>query len=339
MRERKPRHNAIWAVQLLDALRQREVATGPLLAGAGIGPGDLGSAQPFLPLDRVVTLFDLAAEAAGDDLLPFRLGQDRDPRDAGLIGYVGLSAPRLVEAIRNFARYVRVFGEATELDLGRFETEGRARWLYHLPISQDRQHYTEFAGALFIRSARVLTGADIRPLSVSFAHPRRHGQDAFRDFFGAPVNFDTGENVIRYAAADLDRPIVTADDRLAVILREHCEDVLARRGSQRPGLIEEVERAIVLHLGDAGAQAARVAADLGMSQRTLSRRLAELGTSFSQVSDALKRALAERYLRRSDRPLTEIAFLLGYSDLSAFSAAFRRWTGATPGAVRKAAGG
>ena len=334
MAEKTPRHSAVWAKQLVDRLRSDGLAVEPLLARAGIDATELGEGDGFLPFAKVAALFELAVEASGDDLFAFRFAQDRDLRDAGLIAYIGLSAPRLGDATRNLARYIRVFGEATEIDLSRFESEGRFRWLYHIPINQNRQSYTEFAGVVMLRTARLLTGAPIRPLSVSFSHPRRSGLAEARTFFDAPVVFDARENVIRYALPDLERTVVTADDRLAAILQAHSEDVLARRGSQRPSLIEEVERAIIRQFGGTGPLAARVASDLGMSQRTLSRRLAESGTNFSRVLETLKMALAERYLDHSDMSLSEIAFLLGYSDLSAFTTAFRRWTGTTPGARR-----
>lgn len=336
MAERGPRHSAIWTKQLVDQLRSQGVAVEPLLGRAGITAADLGDGDGFLPFTKVAAFFEFATQATGDDLLALRFGQNREVRDAGLIAYIGLSAPRLGDSWRNLSRYIRVFGEATELDLSEFESDGRLRWLYHIPLNQERKCYTEFAGTILLHTARLLTKTDVRPLSVSFAHPRRRNLDAFADFFGVPVKFDARENVIRFAQQDIDRPLLTADDRLAGILRAHCEDVLARRGSQRPGLVEQVERSIIRQFGGAGSLVVRVASDLGMSQRTLARRLAESGTSFTKVVEALKQALAERYLLHSDMSLSEIAFLLGYSDLSAFTTAFKRWTGETPGAVRRA---
>lgn len=339
MPAKAPQYSAIWAVQLIDLLEEQGVEMAPLLARAKIDPAVLSAAEPTMPFASLTALFELAAEVTGDDLLPFRFGQDRDIRDAGVLAYVGLAAPRLEDALRNYARYVRVFGEATEIDLSDLASDGRFRLIHHVPISIERQRYTEFICAVLTKAVRELTGTPLRLRGASFGHPRTRHREAFDAYFGGPTRFDARETVLHFARSDLDRPLPSSDDRLARILRAHCEDVLARRGSQRPGLVEQVERAIIRHSGGDGPRAARVAADLGMSQRTLARRLAELGTSFSQVVDVLRRALAERYLHQSDMSLSEIAFLLGYSDLSAFTTAFRRWTGKTPGAVRRAGRG
>jgi AraC-like DNA-binding protein len=135
--------------------------------------------------------------------------------------------------------------------------------------------------------------------------------------------------------SDLHLQVVTADDRLLSLLRRYCEDVLARHAAQAPPLVEMVERLIVERLtkGEAGLDAA--ATELGMSPRSLSHKLAELGTSFNAIVASLRKDLARRYLQESNLSLTEIAFLLGYTEISTFSHAFKRWTGKSPAVFRR----
>jgi AraC-like DNA-binding protein len=130
-------------------------------------------------------------------------------------------------------------------------------------------------------------------------------------------------------AAALTVPVVNADARLLDLLRRYADDLLARR-VVRDDLVARAERWILgnLHTGRIGA--ARLARSLGMSDRTLARRLAESGLTPAGLVEDLRRQLADRYLAERAFPLARITYLLDYSDLSAFTRAFRRWTGRTP---------
>jgi AraC-like DNA-binding protein len=121
---------------------------------------------------------------------------------------------------------------------------------------------------------------------------------------------------------------------LLTILRAHCEEVLSRRSEQTPTLEERVERLIADRLTKGGARLESTATELGMSPRTLSRRLAEQRSTFNAIVEGLRKELALRLLQDSDLVLTEIAFLLGYTEVSTFSHAFKRWTGRSPAAFR-----
>jgi AraC-like DNA-binding protein len=117
-------------------------------------------------------------------------------------------------------------------------------------------------------------------------------------------------------------------------LTGYCEEILASREDSSPGLRHGVERIIARLLCRGEAETEVVADELGMSVRTLARRLGDLGVTFAQILDELRHDLALRYLRDPNLSLSQIAFLLGYSELSAFSHAFRRWTRTTPGEWR-----
>ena len=118
------------------------------------------------------------------------------------------------------------------------------------------------------------------------------------------------------------------------LLTAYCEEALARRRTGRGGLRADVENAIVPLLPHGEARAGQVARRLGMSQRTLARRLASEDLTFASVLDGLRLDLADRYLADADLSISEIAWLLGYREVSAFTHAFKRWTGKTPREVR-----
>ena len=324
----------MWVRQLAGELEQAGHPVAGLLARAGIRPRDIAAETGRIPFARHAAFFDIAAEATGNGCLGLRFGQSRDTRDAGLIGYVGLNSPVLLDALRNLARYRQVFSDAVELHADDLEGDGRVRWAFRGIGAAEARQSIEFSATNFVRAIRDLTGARISPLALSFAHPRNEDVGAFDAFFGCEVRFGAGVNVMTLNPADLARPIRTADDRLLAVLQRACTEALSRHDRRPPPLVEQVENIVTARLGEGGIRIATVAADCGMSTRSLTRRLAELGTSFSEIVDRLRHDLAVRYLNETAISLTEIAFLLGYGEVSSFNHAFRRWTGQTPSAVR-----
>jgi AraC-like DNA-binding protein len=138
---------------------------------------------------------------------------------------------------------------------------------------------------------------------------------------------------IAFTSAIRDIPLASADSFLHGLLIEQCE----KANIDRPRLAAlrvSVENEIAPLLPHGKAQAAEVAHRLGMSQRTLARYLASEGLSFSVILDEIKCDLAEHYLSEADLPITTVAWLLGYHEVSAFTHAFKRWTGTTPGQAR-----
>jgi len=131
-------------------------------------------------------------------------------------------------------------------------------------------------------------------------------------------------------------PVVSADPYLNDLLVRYCEEALAKRQVARGSFRSTIENAIVPLLPHGEVRAAQIARQLGMSQRTFTRRLATEGLNFSTLMDQLRLDLAQRYFADGEATISQIAWLLGYQDVSAFSKAFRRWTGKSP---REARGG
>ena len=129
-------------------------------------------------------------------------------------------------------------------------------------------------------------------------------------------------------------PISSADAHLNEFLIDHCEEALSRRKASRGSLRPDLENAIALLLPHGKARADEISRKLGMSQRTLARRLAAEGLTFAGVLDELKLQLAKRYLQDEGLPISEVAWLLGYREASAFTHAFHRWFGKTPREMR-----
>jgi len=327
--------NAIWARHAVARLEAAGQPVADILADVSIDPRILEQDSGRITFRQHALLLDRAAERTGDDCFALNLAaQPAELRDVGLLTYVGLSSKTLGEAIRNLARYVAVLNEAGLLELElRRDPAIVAVQLIDATV-RSRQQAMEFAVANLVRALRFITRRDLRPVEVVFLHPRTRGVDAFERFFGCPVRFGQPRYTVSLARSQLDIPIATADHRLLGILTGYCQEVLADRARASPGLRHEVERVLMNLMPRGGADARTVARELGVSVRTLSRRLKDGGASFLGILDELRADLAKKYLGDKSLSLAEVAYLLGYADASAFSHAFRRWTGKTPNQMR-----
>lgn len=325
-----PAHDAVWVRQLAAELVSRGYPAKQLLAQIGLDERDLGEDGARIPFAKHAAFFELAAETVGDPCLGLNFGKTRETRDAGLLGYVGISSPTLLDGIKSLSQYRRVFSDASEIDVDGLEINGRVRWWFYGLGRELPRQCLEFAATNLVRAFREVCGRHLAPEMITFVHPRIEDIDAFERYFGCPVHFGCDENVIQLKHSDLKLRLVEADDRLLKLLRRYCRDVLARHPGDAPNLEERIERLVMDRLTSDNVRFRDAAMQLGMSPRSLSRRLAECGTSYRDIVDNLRKELALRYLGDRRLSSTEIAFLLGYNELSTFNHAFKRWTGLTP---------
>jgi AraC-like DNA-binding protein len=192
----------------------------------------------------------------------------------------------------------------------------------------------EFWMAALMRGCRHLTNRNLTADKVSFVH-RGSAASELRSFYRCELNFGAEVDEITFPISIRNTPIVSVDPYLNKLLIKYCEEALAHRKISRSALGVSVENAIAVLLPHGKAQMSVIARKLGMSRRTLARRLASEGLTFAGVLNALRHDLAKRHLADRDLSISKVAWLLGYSDVSAFSNAFRRRTGMSPGMIRR----
>jgi AraC-like DNA-binding protein len=233
-------------------------------------------------------------------------------------------------------RYYRVLGamsEASIVERGALLHLRVAPQLTMSPLAM--RHFVEHFFALLVTRARLLTGRGLTLVRVRFTHEAPASVSEHERIFGAPLEFGQRRNELVADRVALAEPLRTAnpalvqplEDAAVSVLRRADEDVVARTRAEVPRVLET---------GDPGL--AGVARRLGMGARTLQRRLAQRGTSYADLVEDVRRELAHREVALGTKSFGEIAFLLGFSQASAFDRAFRRWTGRTPSAHRRAGG-
>lgn len=305
---------------------------GPLLRKAGLTLQQIDNAAQRLSVKSQINFLNLVAAGLEDELFGFHLAQDFDLREIGTLYYVMASAETLGDALQRGSRYSRITNEAVHLSYQKnrdivigFEYIGVAR-------HQDR-HQIEFFMIALVRLVRHLSGHNLLPVRVNLTHHRNGCQPAFKSFMGCDVTFGSREDEIAFPMAVAPMPLASADPFLHSLLVAQCEEMHVDR-RRPPTLRASVENEIAPLLPHGNAKVSEISRKLGMSQRTLARYLAAEGLSFAVILDEMKFDLARHYLIEADLPITTIAWLLGYQEASAFTHAFKRWTGRTPKQAR-----
>jgi AraC-like DNA-binding protein len=202
-----------------------------------------------------------------------------------------------------------------------------------LPLSPA---FYEWIGAHFVLTSRRLTGLDLVPLMMGFQHPKPKDLSAYDRLFRAPLRFDQPINEMGLDAACLQYPLMQADLGLGIVLDHYAEELLAKL-PQAESFLDSVRRIISRGLRGGDPSLAVIAKQLGYAPRTLQRKLQESGTSYYTLLDEMRRELSIYYLQEEHIAISEVAFLLGFSETSAFHRAFRRWVGVSPGEFRRSA--
>jgi AraC-like DNA-binding protein len=316
-------------------LKSAGVPVAPLLKRAGLTPEAIADPEERLSVRSQVALLDEAAIALRDDCLGFTLARDFDPREIGLLHYVMASSQTLGDGLKRVARYSQITNEAVVV---RYQEGNRliiGLSYSGVPRHSDR-HQIEFCMFGVLRVCRMLTGQKLVPQHFWIAHHRSGGNPEMARFVGTKVEFgaDTDEFALNIDARTL--PLIHSDPYLNDLLLKYCEAALADRRGDTSQLRTRVENAISSLLPHGRVLVEDVARSLGMSERTLARKLSDEGLNFTEILQELRRDLAVRYLDDRKLHVSKIAWLLGFHEVSAFTHAFKRWTGKTPSQMRAA---
>ncbi len=325
---------AAYAEQLVQLVRRWGVTAQDLLSDAGLSETDLHDPQSRLPLEMFGALIERARTLTGEPGLGFYLGLQKRVSMYGYLGFAAMSAGSLREALELFIRFTPAL--TTSISLG-LQVEGRVASLVvreHADLGSSRDVALTSLMVGMRQIGRALTGrelegdrADVALVEPPYFHRFKHLMPNTR--FGQPVS------QVVFDASYLDFPLVHADRAALRLAREQCERALDALGYDGD-LVERTRRAIAGSDADGFRSLEQVAAHLAVSPRTLKRKLAALGTSFSGLLEGERRERALLMLQSQRVSLDEVAERLGYSGLSHFVRAFHRWTGSTPAVYRRA---
>jgi AraC-like DNA-binding protein len=329
-----PTVTGIAARLTIAVLKKQNVAVAPLLRRAGLSERDFGGPQQRISAASQGKFLEYAAEATDDSAFGLHLAEEANPREAGLLFYVTSAANNLGEALAFFARYSRIANEAVRIKPAH-GPEGIVAEISFIGLPRHTaKQVTEFGVAVTIKALREIAGRNIRPKHLSFIHTRNSDLPAFEQFFGCPVEFGASGDQVAFSNETLALPLVTEDRHLFETLRPICDEAAKERGTPTGSLRAAVENEAQKLLPHGKAKRHTVAKSLGHSERTLTRRLVDEGTTYEHVLDELRQSLALQYVKERGVSLSQIAWLLGYEGSSSFNQAFKRWTGRAPSVAR-----
>lgn len=302
-----------------------------LLKAAGLTSAQIKDRHTRVPVPAQIRFLDDAAAALGDDFLGFELAQTVDLRELGLLYYVLASSETLSIALTRTARFSMILNEGVRIACREASDKAIAVTFDYIGVKRvhDR-HQIEFFVTILLRLCRALTQRQLIPVQVTFKHRRSELSAGVKTFFDCKIEFGARQDRIIFQPAARSSPVVNADTYLNELLLEYCEEILAKRRRKSGLWRTTVENAVAPLLPHGEANVDEVAKRLGMSRRTLTRRLAAENVTFADLLSELRLELARKYLAEPGMQIAEAAWLLGYKGTSAFSHAFKRWTGAPP---------
>jgi AraC-like DNA-binding protein len=331
---RMPSAGGVMSRVACTRLGQSGIALPPLLKKAGITIQQIENRHARLNAQNQIKFLALAADQLRDPFLGFHLARDFDLREIGLLHYVLTSSATTGDALRRVVRYSHTANEGVSLGYVEKSDEVSIVFRYVGVVRHSDLQQMEFWVTALVRSCRELTGRQLIPNRVTVVHRRSEDCSEINEFLGTTVAFGADADTIVFPRTIKDMPVVTADPYLNELLVAYCEEALARRDPGNGVTPSDVENAIASLLPHGMARVDEVARKLGMSRRTLARRLASEGSTFSDVLNRLRFDLAHRHIADSALSISQIAWLLGYREVSAFTHAFKRWTGKTPREMR-----
>jgi len=324
-----PKIDARMACFIADDLQRRHLPIDGLLKQVGLKKADLGNPENRLPQAPVLQLIERAADLTGDASYGLRLGASRGPRDRGLLGFVALNSPTLMDAMTNMQRFYKIAREGGEFEIDSKGAQVALRFRVADPALRGLRHNSEFLAATIVRGCRDLTCRSIFPVRAEFIHDQPSGIVDYANILGCPVKFGSEWDAVIYAEETTCLPVKGADAKLLEILQATCLKLLGPTPESRD-VIREVRRLIIERLPRGAANIDSIAEELKMSGKTLERRLAYRGQSFSNLLDGTRLSTARHYLEETEMRLTQVAQLAGYTEPAALVRAFKRWTGETP---------
>lgn len=263
-----------------------------------------------------------------------KLGASMRCEDLGAVGLAWKSSPTLMDGWARAERYVGVVAGVRALELVREKDRTEVRFLRLTDEgSVGARLSNEATFASFTAICREASGRNFKPERALCAHELIGDRDFIEDHLGCPIEDRAGVNAMVMSNSDLNLPNAVGDDAISRFFDQRVEEMLAAIETDVP-IAMQVKAEIARNLSGGVPKLSDVAGAMGMSGRTLQRKLADQDAVFQDLVDQSRRELSERLLRTTQYPLVEIAFLTGFAEQSGFTRAFKRWAGQTPRSYR-----
>ena len=324
-----------WALLVAKALEADGRDSEDLFRRAGLDPARLKDADARYPVEGMCRLWRLATQVTGDPYFGLRAAGFWHPTTMNALGYSWMASDSLRDALTRMTRYGRLVTTVAEMRLEEFDDHFAFRIHPLIARSKVPNEAVDAGLATFVSMCRTSYGDDFHPLRVATQRPEFDDPAPYIEYFQAPVEFSAPDNILYFSKESLEAHLPTANPRLARVNDRIVTQYLAQFDKGSTAMRVRAKLIGLLSAGNVTQQ--DVADSLHMSLRTLQRKLSEENTSYKELLDETRRELANQYLRQACLSVSEVTYLLGFSEPSNFARAFKRWTGRTPSEFRTAA--
>ena len=318
---------AIWRARKLG------LAFDDLLASVNLSPVALTDPDTRIQFDTAVVLWDELARRSNSPGFGVEAALDLPAGHFDLHEYIVRSSPTLGAGLRRACRYVKLVSSRGHLEVEVTDQEMR---LVNRPPAVTSRHAQECMLLSVWMMARRAAGRPLPLTRLELMSAKPESTKQLEDAFACPIVFGTPANVLVFPRKFEDLPLPAHDERLLTLIERHANAMVEALGTDQVRLRDRVRRSLFQLIQRDQMSLERVARSVGMSGRTLQRGLRDDGTSFRDLVDEVRRELAISHMSQSTLPITAIALLLDFSDVSAFHRSFRRWTGQAPSVYRAA---
>jgi len=313
-------------------LKTRGYDPAPLLSQAGINPEDSCNANARIPTIRTMQLWRLSIAATGDPAFGLTVARHFQPAVLHGLGFAWLASDTLRDALGRLVKYSHLINALPDFRLD--DTENTVDLVVTVPdLGDDFSHAATDAGlAIFLRMCQITAATSIMPVRVTMQRPQPSDRAPYEAMFGSCIEYSSDAHRLSFDATLANTPLSTAQPELARLNDQTVIDYLARY--ERSNLAMQVRAKIIEGLPDGSPSQEDIAQTLNTSLRSLQRRLRDEDTNFKNLLSETRQQLALQYMRDTSRSIGEITYLLGFSEPSNFTRAFKRWTGKSPGEFR-----
>lgn len=323
-----------WAVSIALALEYFKVDPEPIFNQVGINLEEAKRPSSRFPATKMARLMSVSAQTVNDPAFGLHAGRFMRPTSWHALGFSIWASGSLRQGFNRLVRYKRIFTTCGDMWVeeseGAFQFNALGFQQYQTIIQPEE--YDALLSSIALTCKHLLTN-DFCLVKVEFPHPEPKDISGFQRMFKCPLVFNSNKAALHISTQLVDLPLPTANPELAQTNDKICEDYLARL--DRDDVVTQVRHYLYsdLHVGE--PQMEQVAHAMHLSTRSLQRKLTDRGTSFKCLLDSTRQELARQYLEQSHLTISEISYRLGFSHISNFSRAFKRWTGLGPTEFRE----
>lgn len=323
-----PTLNTVWNVMV-----KYGIEPGPIFENFGIHEEDLQDSNKRCHAYIEIALWHHAQNIIKEPCLGLNAGRDTwHPSQMGTLGYAWLASSTLERAFHRLSRFQHMVTNAYEVEIEKTNTLCSVSIVYsnHNPAFQAR---SESIMSTLLCMCRMNYGRSLQVSGVTFVHPQPDCINKYLEVFDCQPEFGQSRDSISFELADVTKKLSGANHLFVEMMDESI--IKALNKLEKNDIVTLVKSAILGQLSCAKVTEEEIASLLNMSKRKLQLKLSESGVRFKTLVDDIRSHLAKEYLTENNHCLSEIAFMLGFSEVSSFSRAFKRWTGMSPGQYQK----